>query len=99
MLLSALIVKAYFRSNGKSEAQATTKAREWPTSSNAQRTAVRQSYLDIVTRNNANWRGQFLNDALRALQADVASSRPNQEMMTRRSSTPIATMSFTSTPL
>ena len=69
MLLSALIVKAYFRSNGKSDAQATAKAREWPTSTNAQRTAVRQAYLDIVARNNADWRGQFLNDAIRALQA------------------------------
>ena len=80
MLLSALIVTAYFRSNGKSEAQATTKAREWPTSSNAQRTAVRQSYLDIVTRNNANWRGQFLNDAIRALQANgILAAEPGDD--------------------
>jgi histone H4 len=80
MLLSALIVKAYFRSNGKSEAQATAKAREWPTSTNAQRTAVRQSYLDIVTRNNTNWRGQFLNDASRALQANgILAAEPGDD--------------------
>jgi histone H4 len=80
MLLSALIVKAYFRSNGKSDAQATAKAREWPTSSNAHRTAVRQSYLDIVTRNNANWRGQFLNDATRALQANgILAAEPGDD--------------------
>ena len=70
MLLSALIVKAYFRSNGYTDAQATTKAREWPTSSNAQRTAVRRNFLDIVTRNNSNWRGNFLADAILALQAN-----------------------------
>ena len=80
MLLSALIVKAYFRSNGNSDAQATAKAREWPSSSNAQRTAVRKSYLDIVTRNNANWRGQFLNDAIRALQANgILAAEPGDD--------------------
>ena len=69
MLLAALLVKCYFRSNGLSDAQALAKVRQWPPASDARRAAVRQGYLDVVSRNNNDWRGQFLNDAQRALQS------------------------------
>ena len=68
MLLSALITKAYFKSNGQSEAQALAKVRQWP--QDPRRAAARTAYLDIVSRNNGSWRGQFLHDAQRALQSN-----------------------------
>ena len=68
MLLSALITKAHFKLNGQSEAQALAKVRQWP--QDPRRAAARTAYLDIVSRNNGSWRGQFLGDAQRALQSN-----------------------------
>jgi hypothetical protein len=64
MLLSALITKAHFKLNGQSEAQALAKVRQWP--QDPRRAAARTAYLDIVSRNNGSWRGQFLGDDQRA---------------------------------
>jgi hypothetical protein len=72
MLLSALLVKIYFKSNGLSEAQALAKAKQWPAESDSRRAAVRTTYLDIVRRNANDWRGTFLSNATRALQGILA---------------------------
>ena len=68
MLLSALITKAYFKSNGLTDAQALAKARQWP--QDPQRAAARATYLDIVSRNNSTWKGNFLSGVQRALQSN-----------------------------
>ena len=67
MLLTGLLVKAYFVMTEETEAQATARAKQWPTSSNEQRTTVRETYLDIVERKNAGWQGEFLENAIKAL--------------------------------
>jgi hypothetical protein len=68
MLLAAFITKAYFRANDVSEKDSLAKVRQWPQGSDARRTAMRQTYMGIVAKNNSAWQGNFLRDAQRALQ-------------------------------
>ena len=67
LLLSALLVKLYFRSNGLGEKECLAKMRRWPASTDARRRAVRDNYMDIVRGNNGGWTGTFLSTATRAV--------------------------------
>jgi hypothetical protein len=63
LLLSALLVKIYFRSNGFSEKDTLAKVRAWPQSDEATRRGVRDNFLEIVRGNYSAWTGSYMASA------------------------------------